>query len=80
MSRKSNKTQSEERALERFTWMEAVLAINKIKMPHAAARLAITIALHRNNDTGRCDPSYQRLAVKSALSKRSVRAALAGIS
>lgn len=54
---------------ERDDWMRSVLAS---KLPHAAARLAVRIALHLNVDSGRCDPSSPTLAAESNVGERSV--------
>jgi hypothetical protein len=53
---------------ERDDWMRAILASD---LPDAAARVAMTLALHLHVDTGRCDPPYSILASKSHVSERS---------
>jgi hypothetical protein len=54
--------------LDRDNWMRAILASG---LPDAAARVAMTLALHLHVDTGRCDPPYSILASKSHVSERS---------
>jgi hypothetical protein len=54
--------------LERDNWIRAVLACD---LPDAAVRIAITIAFQLRVTTGRCDPTYPRLAVDSHVSERS---------
>jgi hypothetical protein len=52
----------------RDAWIRALLAA---KLPDAAARLAIAIAMDLNVKTGRCDPSYAGLSKASGIPERS---------
>ena len=53
---------------DRDAWIRALLAA---KLPDAAARLAIAIAMDLNVKTGRCDPSYAGLSKTSGIPERS---------
>ena len=52
---------------DRDAWIRALLAA---KMPDAAARLAIAIAMDLNVKSGRCDPSYARQSKASGIPER----------
>jgi hypothetical protein len=54
---------------DRDAWMRAVLASD---LPHAAARVAIRMALCLRINTGRCDPTHAILATESGVPERSV--------
>jgi Helix-turn-helix domain len=54
---------------ERDNWMRAVLAAD---LPHAAARVAVAIALRLHVNNGKCNPAYKTIAADSRVSERSV--------
>jgi len=55
--------------LDRDNWMRAVAAA---ELPHAAARVAIALALHLHVKSGRCTPAAKTLAAESHVPERSI--------
>jgi hypothetical protein len=64
-------TGSNQRVRNRFRWMEAVLASRELKA--AEKVVALRIALHLNDATGRCDPGEETLAKGIGMTPRYVR-------
>jgi hypothetical protein len=59
--------------LDRFVWMEAVLASGDLS--HAQKNVLIRLALHLNIKTALCNPSVETVAYETGLEPRSARAA-----
>src|SRR5262245_47375049 len=66
---------SKERTRARYAWMAAVLTAPDFTGTEKAVLQCL--AMHRNDQTGRCDPSIDRIARGSAVSARTVKRTLA---
>jgi len=70
-ARKPHDTETRARSTaERFKWIEDALASD---LPDELKVLAVRIGLHKNNTTGRCDPSEDGLAEGTNKDPRTVR-------
>jgi hypothetical protein len=60
-----------------FEWQERVAAIPRTVLKDAYKVVLWRLALHRNRETGRCDPSELKLAKGAGVSLRTVKRAIA---
>ena len=74
---KRKNTNNEPSNRPHFAWQERVAAIPRTVLKDAYKVVLWRLALHRNRETGRCDPSELTLAKGAGVSLRTVKRAIA---